>query len=158
MAKRRKRSALVELRRLEEAFTKNRTEILNRAKDEAVGAVRSIVKQLETFAGNFPDVVANAVTHLVDFAHPTPQPRAPTPATPTRVTKFKAKPKTATAAQVKSVISALATKDGVTNHQLVQVTKLNGGIVSAALKQLRDEGKAISSGHGRGTTWKKTGK
>jgi DNA-binding transcriptional ArsR family regulator len=52
----------------------------------------------------------------------------------------------------------LNAKDGVTNHDLVQATKLEGGTVSAALRQLRDEGKVKSSGQGRGTTWKLTGK
>ena len=82
MAKRR-RSALVELRRLEEAFNKNRMEILSRAKDEAVGAVGSIVKQLQTFAADFPDVVANAVSHLADFAAAKPKPGRPVNPTPT---------------------------------------------------------------------------
>ena len=159
MAKRRKRSALVELKRLEEAFRKNRTEILQRAKDEAVGAVGGIVKQLQIFATNFPDIVAKAVSHLADATTIKPKAGRPTTPMPTKVTEnFKAKPQSATPAHVKSVLHALIAKDGVTNHQLVQVTKLNGGIISAALKQLRDEGKVKSSGQGRGTTWKITGK
>jgi ribosomal protein S25 len=125
-----------------------------------VGAVGSIVKQLQTFASDFPDIVSNAIRHLAVGDQPKRKrglkpgmKRGPNPKA------ARIKPTSATPAQVKAIIGALImNKDGIPNHPLAKHTKLHPGVVSAALRQLRDEGKVKSFGKGRATTWTMTGK
>jgi hypothetical protein len=99
--------------------------VFKRARDEAVGAVGSIVKQLESFATNFPDIVTSAVKHLADTAQAANSSATPSnlPTRTKATRKLKAKPKTASAPQIKVVLQSLGTKDGVANHQLAETRK-----------------------------------